>query len=175
MKEVRIDLSELAQLGAPKWSAAEILRRLLASWGARHRIIELKVPPGPFPTTVYPIRKEVDEEMEKEAVAKVVLFDGHQTATALVFDVFDKSECSPVAKIEAKPGYEVVRVTGKLSILKELERRGVNPAVSNDILNAWLDRLRGEATAPQLELLLQHREVLDFLQSITEEAKQRQT
>jgi hypothetical protein len=65
--------------------------------------------------------------------------------------------------------YDVERVIGRLTILSELERRGVLRAVASDILNAYLDRLRGEATAPQLELLLRHREALEFLESITEE------
>jgi pantothenate synthetase len=103
----------------------------------------------------------------------VVLHDGHQTAVAIVTDVFDKSDCSPVMKIYVRPdqfgNYEVERVVGKLTILKELERRGVLPVVSPDVLNAYLDRLRGDATAPQLELLDRHREALEFLESITEE------
>jgi hypothetical protein len=174
VKEVRIDLSGLHEvLGAPKWSAAEILRRLLAAWGAKGRVVELRIPPGPHPYEVVEREVAKSDETAQRAIAKVVLHDGHQTATAIVLDVFDKSDTSPVTKIYVKPdgfgSYEVVRVTGRLKILDELERRGVLPIVSADLLETYLDRLRGEATAPQLELLLRHREAIEFLESITEE------
>jgi hypothetical protein len=170
--EVRVDLSQLYEvLGEPRWSASEILRRLLTGWGAKAKVIELRIPPGPYPYEVV----ERDEVKEEGAIARVVLHDGHQTAVALVLDVFDKSDCSPVMKILVKPdrfgNYEIERVVGKLKILSELDKRGVLPTVSNDVLEAYLDRLRGEATAPQLELLDRHREALQFLESITEEAE----
>jgi hypothetical protein len=172
-----VDLSEMYRtLGAPKWSAAEILRRLLGAWGAKGKVVELRIPPGPYPYEV--VRKdEVDEKIMEKAVARVVLHDGHQTATAVILDVFDKSDASSVMRILVKPdgfgNYEVEEVVGRLTILSELERRGVLPIMSADLLEAYLDRLRGEATAPQLELLLRHREALEFLESITEEVEVR--
>jgi hypothetical protein len=79
-------------------------------------------------------------------------------------------------RIEVRPDefgfYDVVGVKNPEMILKELERRGVLPVVASDVLNAYLDRLRGEATAPQLELLDRHPEVREFLESITEEVKE---
>jgi hypothetical protein len=175
VKEVRIDLSEMYRtLGAPKWSAAEILRRLMSAWGVKGRVVELRIPPGPHPCEVVK-SDEIDEKTAQRAIAKVVLHDGHQTATAILLDVFDKSDCSPVMRILVKPdgfgNYDVERVIGRLTILSELERRGVLPVISPDVLNAYLDRLRGEATAPQLELLDRNRKAVEFLESITEEVE----
>jgi hypothetical protein len=75
-------------------------------------------------------------------------------------------------KIRGRPdefGYLTnVEVSGEEQILKELERRGVHKALAHLFLRAWLDRLYGDATAPQLELLDRHPEAKEFLESITE-------
>jgi hypothetical protein len=76
-------------------------------------------------------------------------------------------------RIEVRPDefgfYDVVSVKKPEMILKEIEKRGVLPVVSLDVLNAYLARLRGEATVVELELLDRYREAREFLESITEE------
>jgi hypothetical protein len=80
-----------------------------------------------------------------------------------------------VGKIEVRADefgfYDIAGIENHDAILKELERRGVLPVVSADVLNAYLARLRGEATIMELELLDRHREALEFLESITEEVE----
>jgi len=51
-------------------------------------------------------------------------------------------------------------------ILEELVKRGVQ-RLAKDVLRAWIDRLQGDATVYQVELLERHREATDFLESIT--------
>jgi hypothetical protein len=78
-------------------------------------------------------------------------------------------------KIRVRPddfgSYEIIEIVDNESIIKEIENRGVLSVVAHDVLNAYLDRLRGVATAPQLELLDRYREALEFLESITEEVE----
>ena len=75
-------------------------------------------------------------------------------------------------RIEVRPDefgfYDVVGVKNPEMILKEIEKRGVLPAVSEELLNAYLARLRGEATIMELELLDRNRLAVEFLESITE-------
>jgi hypothetical protein len=44
----------------------------------------------------------------------------------------------------------------------------LHEAIVEEFLDAWIDRLCGDATAPQVELLDRHPEAKDFLESITE-------
>jgi hypothetical protein len=89
-QEVVIDLSPLYTVfGEPKWSATVILRRLLSAWGAKYKVVELKIPPGPY-TETKTEEVSVSKRRKKKAVV-VKLYDGHQTATALVFEPFIRS------------------------------------------------------------------------------------
>jgi hypothetical protein len=83
-----IDLSPLyGLLGEPKYDAATMLKRLLSAWGVKkYKVVEHRIPSGPFPYEV--VIQEVSKRIEKKAIAKVVLHDGHQTAVALVFEPF---------------------------------------------------------------------------------------
>jgi hypothetical protein len=68
-REITIDLSLLYKaFGEPKRDAATILRRILSSWGVKYEVVELKVPTGPYPDTIYTIKKEVSKRMRKRAV-----------------------------------------------------------------------------------------------------------
>jgi hypothetical protein len=90
--EITIDLSLFYKaFGEPKRDATTILRRILSSWGVKYEVVELKVPPGPYPDTIS-IKKEVSKRKRKRAVVVVRLHDGHQTATALVFEPFTRVE-----------------------------------------------------------------------------------
>jgi hypothetical protein len=92
VKEITIDLSPLYEvLGEPKYDAAKMLRRLLLAWGAKYRIVEHRIPPGPFPYEVV-TQEEVSKRVEKKAIVRVTLYDGRQTAAALVFEPFTRVE-----------------------------------------------------------------------------------
>jgi hypothetical protein len=84
-----IDLSPLYRLlGEPKYDATTMLKRLLSSWGVKkYKVVEHRIPSGPFPYEVV-MQEEVSERVEKRAIARVTLYDGHQTAVALVFEPF---------------------------------------------------------------------------------------
>ena len=72
-------------------------------------------------------------------------------------------------KIRTEPdgfGFLRVKVEEKEKILEELKRR-VPEALAEEVLTAWIDRLQGDATVYQVELLERFPEATKFLESIT--------
>ena len=68
--------------------------------------------------------------------------------------------------------YDIIEVVNREEIVKELEKLGVNKVVAGEVLEAYLDELRGEATVFQSELLgRQPPEAINFLCSITEKVE----
>jgi len=70
------------------------------------------------------------------------------------------------AEVDGFGNLRVKAVEDEEKILEELKRR-VPEALAKDVLRAWIDRLQGDATVYQVELLERHREATDFLESIT--------
>jgi hypothetical protein len=63
--------------------------------------------------------------------------------------------------------YDILEIEEREKIIEEIVKHYVHQALAEEILTAWLDRLEGDATAVQLELLDRHPEAVKFLDSIT--------
>ena len=70
------------------------------------------------------------------------------------------------AEVDGFGSLRVKAVEGREEILEELKRR-VPEALAEEVLTAWIDRLTGDATVYQLELLERFPEATKFLESIT--------
>jgi hypothetical protein len=67
-------------------------------------------------------------------------------------------------------GWGYARALEKDKIIATLsERFKIDPKLAEQILNAYLDNLRGESTVYQDELLRNHKETADFLDTLVEE------
>jgi len=67
-------------------------------------------------------------------------------------------------------GWGHVECEDEEQIVAEIVKRfGVHEGLAGQLLRAFCDRLRGESTVYQDELLGNHPDVVEFLESITEE------